>query len=99
MKYFKYQTINLNSISALKQKKLWYSSPKSYNDPFEFRIRRDNLASGIESLRKENPHLQHMSDKEIIKEAVDHYQDEFNTYGVACFTSFEKKHINVESLR
>ena len=35
-KLFRFQTFNENNLNALKENKLWFSSVKKFNDPFEF---------------------------------------------------------------
>lgn len=39
MKLYKYCTINQNSLSVLRDSKIWFSRPDALNDPFEFRYK------------------------------------------------------------
>ncbi len=38
MRLYKFQTINDNSLSALKSRRLWCSKASKLNDPFELRV-------------------------------------------------------------
>jgi hypothetical protein len=90
-KLYKYQSINKFTISALKQKGLWASSPSSFNDPFEFRLKdisigNDNDLKGIEEIRKMNLRFSDYSDFELAEIAKVELQQKMNEFGVICFS-------------
>lgn len=83
---FKYCPINDYTLSNLRQRKLWASSPLIFNDPFEFRLQKPPNPDGIESIRKANPHLFHLSDNDLCEMSVDAYEEHLGKWGVVCFS-------------
>lgn len=91
MKLYKYQTINKNSISCLVSKKLWYSSPKGFNDPFEFKLRDLKLEEikdreWISSLRKQENGDKLGDDDSILNDIYNLYYSEINKFGIVCYS-------------
>jgi len=83
---YKYQAINKMVLSNLAHRKLWVSFPSVFNDPFEFRLQRTNDVRGLEELRKQNPHLGHLNDADLVKRAIEGYESHIRSWGVICFT-------------
>ena len=48
---YKYRSFDINSLSALIKDSLWFSNPKEFNDPFEFRLRPplEDIKNNLES--------------------------------------------------
>lgn len=82
---YKYQPINKLVLSNLARSKLWFAKPNVYNDPFEFKIKRDSK-KGLDKVREENPHLENISDENLLKKARDGYEKKIREMGVCCFT-------------
>ncbi|MEX1014802.1 MAG: DUF2971 domain-containing protein [Candidatus Paceibacterota bacterium] len=82
---YKYQPINKLVLSNLAGSKLWFAKPNVFNDPFEFRIKRDSKR-GLDKLREENPHLENISDENILEKVRKGYEQKIREMGVCCFT-------------
>jgi len=86
LKFYKYQLININSLSALESSKLWAAIPETFNDPFEFRLNKTNTAKGVEKLRTDNPQFSHLTDEEIVARICDQFESEIRKMGVVCYS-------------
>jgi hypothetical protein len=86
LKFYKYQLININSLSALESSKLWAAIPETFNDPFEFRLNKTNTAKGFEKLRIDKPQLSHLNDEEIVVSICDQFESEIRKMGVVCYS-------------
>ena len=84
---YKYQPINKLVLSNLAQDKLWASHAAAFNDPFEFRLQKSGMVKGLDSIRKQNPHLDDLSDFDLIKQATGKYEKELAKMSIVCFTA------------
>jgi len=82
MKIFKYQPINRNSIAGLSQAKLWVSEPTSFNDPFEFRLKRSSTQKGLDKIHRTDIHL----NEEFLEGFISAFEKKISKMGVVCFS-------------
>lgn len=80
----------MNSLTALQQSKLWAAKPESFNDPFEFRLKKNSQAKGFEEFKLKNIAYSDMTDEGIIKEICSCFELEINKMGVISFTLCSK---------
>ena len=83
---YKYQSINKCTLSNLAQDKLWASQASAFNDPFELRLQKSEIAKGIDVIRKFNPQLDNLSDSDLIKKATEIFESEIKKFSIVCFT-------------
>jgi hypothetical protein len=86
MNIYKYQPINQNTLNGLNTRKLWAARPHTFNDPFEFKLKRSSTPIGLKTLRNKNPHLENLTDEELIVFAIDRYEVKIREMGVICYT-------------
>ncbi|MEN2283282.1 DUF2971 domain-containing protein [Algoriphagus sp. SE2] len=90
-KLYRYQPINKYSLSSLESKKYWSAKPTTFNDPFEFKLRTPseediNTIKGLKEIRDLNPHLNQLTDFEMVSMAKQWIQKTIEAFGVVCFT-------------
>jgi hypothetical protein len=83
---YKYQTIDTLSLGNLAKRKVWLASPKTLNDPFEFRLQRNGAPRGTQQLLRQHPRRGTNSEEILVVEAVTEFQKQLDRFGIACFT-------------
>jgi len=94
MNLYKYQAITDYSIDALEKRKWWYSSPSSFNDPFEFKLIIPDAGSinKVKNIDRVREHFaqdiierggvsiedKNTSPEEIVKLVKDHLQKQYS---------------------
>jgi hypothetical protein len=82
---YKYQPITKQSLANLARRQLWAAPPSAFNDPFECRLQRADSPAGLSTLRRENPHMAHLTDDAFARKAIEAFEGQFANMGIVCF--------------
>lgn len=77
MKYYRFQTINKQSLQNLINQKNWIADPYKFNDPFEFSLFEREYQDEIGAIIQ-------MTSDEI--EIMDKYKEQIKDLGVVCYS-------------
>jgi hypothetical protein len=78
MKYYRYQTINKQTILNLNNQRNWVADPLQFNDPYEFSLFEHEYQDDVGDIIR-------MNSEEI--EVVNNYKEKIKDLGVICYSS------------
>lgn len=93
MRYYKYLPINLDTVSAVRERKMWVRSATSFNDPLEFRFHKNVPLANVEKLKQANPILRFASDNEIVEKLKADFEKRLHKLGVSCFSLSQSNYL------